>query len=173
MEYKQIDKIPYRELPGILNNPLRNHINQSIQIQIHQRIQTDNLLLVGEEEGDENAEQPAQCEDQPIATFATWFEDDLLVLDFILVIVVHLCLDGGGGGGSVVVPVVVLLGQATAEHYLVTIMRERGTWNRLRRIGPWERKTMNRKDTEKEKKDSQDRKKPKPRIEEGTGWTRR
>lgn len=125
MEYKQIDKIPYRELPGILNNPLRNHINQSIQIQIHQRIQTDNLLLVGEEEGDEDAEQPAQRENQPIAPFAPRFEDDLLVFDLILVIVVHLCLDGGGGGGSVVVPLVVLLGQATAEHYLVIIERER------------------------------------------------
>ena len=125
MEYKQIDKIPYRELPGILNNPLRNHINQSIQIQIHQRIQTDNLLLVGEEEGDEDAEQPAQRENHPIAPFAPRFEDDLLVFDLILVIVVHLCLDGGGGGGSVVVPLVVLLGQATAEHYLVIIERER------------------------------------------------
>lgn len=68
----------YRELPRIPHYTLRNNIHQRVYIQIHQGIQTDDVLLLGEEHRAQESEDSAEHEDEAIAALAFGFRDERL-----------------------------------------------------------------------------------------------
>lgn len=70
----------YRKLLCISHNTLWDSIHQRLDVQVQERIQAYDVLLVCEEQGDKDAEQTAQHEDEAIATFAARSNHQLLDL---------------------------------------------------------------------------------------------
>ena len=59
-----------RKLIGITQETTRHDIDQGIEVQIKQRVQADDLILVCEEQSNDDAEETAQEKDEAVTTLS-------------------------------------------------------------------------------------------------------